>query len=225
MTKGGSKSFNPLSCHRATAGIEVTGTHIIIDRATLKQQGRSVYIKTINPPCETCGKQLMSAKSRRKHVLLHTGKTPFTCTYCRRWFRLKVQRDCHQLRHSHTDDLICSACGRMFGSGSTVKAHMLNKHGLLIDGLLPPSQRLSPPLPGLAKSRRRVAPSGNPGEYDRGDDTEPGQADAEVDNDAKKRQAEPETFTDAVSIPRDDFALIRSRTNSPSGFQQTTLVR
>jgi hypothetical protein len=217
--------FNPLSCHGATAGIEVTGTHMIIDIATLKQQGRSVYIKTINPPCETCGKQLKTATIRRNHVLLHTGKKPFTCTYCKRWFRLKAQRDCHQLRHSQTDDLKCSACGRMFGSGRTVKTHMLNKHGLLIDGLLPPSQHLSPPLPGRDKSRRRVAPSGNPGENDRGDDTDPRQADAEADNDAKKRQAEPETFTDAVSIPRDDFALIRSRTDSSSGFQQTTLVR
>jgi hypothetical protein len=97
--------------------------------------------------CKTCGKQLSNPHGRRLHEALHVGRRPFSCTLCRRWFRLQWSRDLHQLRHGTPDGHACTICGTMFGRCRSVKRYMLNFHGVLLDGSKPVNQHSSPSLP------------------------------------------------------------------------------
>jgi hypothetical protein len=88
--------------------------------------------------CGECGKELSTRGSLRRHEILHFGKRLFSCTQCRRWFRLKVDYDNHQILH------MCRVCGNMFSRRRYVTLHMRNVHGLLNDGSLRPYKQASP---------------------------------------------------------------------------------
>jgi hypothetical protein len=115
--------------------------------------------------CGTCGKQLSNPHGRRLHEALHVGKRPFSCPLCRRWFRLQWSRDLHQLRHGTPEGHVCTICGTMFGRCRSVKRHMLNIHGVRLDGSNPANQDLSRSLPGDTEN------------HDMGNDANPSEAD------------------------------------------------
>jgi hypothetical protein len=122
----------------------------------------AVYMATDGWTCGVCSRQLSSRQGLQKHEILHTRERPFACTLCNEWFRLKVDRDHHHLKHR----VMCKICGVMFIERFNLKKHMTNIHGLLA-GV---KRRYIKPKQGLAASDHDDNNEASPAGQGRDDD-------------------------------------------------------
>jgi len=77
--------------------------------------------------CTECGAKFLRELHLEKHMTIHTGEKPFSCSFCDKKFRLKEQLKPHEMRHK--DELLqCSLCG---GRYLHLAAHMKNVHSTI----------------------------------------------------------------------------------------------
>jgi len=72
-------------------------------------------------PCTVCGMKFRFPKDVRRHMRIHTGEKPFSCSFCDRKFREKYHLDTHVLRHNNSLPQ-CDLCGGRFVA---LQKHML----------------------------------------------------------------------------------------------------
>ena len=72
--------------------------------------------------CETCGKNLHSHSSYRKHMRFHMGLYPYRCRECGRGFSVRWDLEDH-MRHHTGERLTCGCCQRKFVSRRGYQGH------------------------------------------------------------------------------------------------------
>ncbi|XP_010893777.2 zinc finger protein 624-like isoform X1 [Esox lucius] len=94
------------------------------DKGQMKMH-ENVYHKGVRFPCSYCGKGFFSPAPLARHVLIHTGENPYSCTYkeCTRVFKSASELRIHIRYHTGERPFKCKDCGKGF-----VQAHYLTVH-------------------------------------------------------------------------------------------------
>ncbi|XP_060525089.1 zinc finger protein 624-like [Cylas formicarius] len=98
--------------------------------------------------CEVCEKEFSTIRRRNEHMNIHTGETPYICTYCGKGFQLYPAHFKHVYRHrlalgevelkpGYTEkrvrlNLKCDLCPKVFASRSGFANHLLIHQGVKI---------------------------------------------------------------------------------------------
>ena len=78
--------------------------------------------------CGFCGKHIYRT-SIKLHLRVHTGERPFSCTYCEKKFKQKIQAQSHELTHTREKPFKCKFCEKTFRHKSNVYKHELTHNG------------------------------------------------------------------------------------------------
>ncbi|XP_055297104.1 zinc finger protein 83-like, partial [Sitodiplosis mosellana] len=80
---------------------------------------------TYEQMCEICSKVFHHYGNLRKHMILHSGERPFSCTECGKTFAWNQHLKSHmKLVHSDEKSFQCSICGKLFNHSGNYKKHM-----------------------------------------------------------------------------------------------------
>ncbi|KAF7283829.1 hypothetical protein GWI33_022868 [Rhynchophorus ferrugineus] len=98
--------------------------------------------------CEQCEKEFSTIRRRNEHMNIHTGETPYICSYCGKGFQLYPAHFKHVYRHrlalgevelkpGYTEkrvklNLKCDLCPKVFASRSGFANHQLIHQGVKI---------------------------------------------------------------------------------------------
>ena len=82
-------------------------------------------------PCDMCEKVLKTADNLRKHRYIHTGETPYRCTYdgCSYASRQPANLQTHMRVHTGEKPYKCTACESTFSQKGTLTKHMYTHTG------------------------------------------------------------------------------------------------
>uniref|UniRef100_A0A674BUF5 C2H2-type domain-containing protein n=1 Tax=Salmo trutta TaxID=8032 RepID=A0A674BUF5_SALTR len=71
-------------------------------------------VKRVRYPCSYCGKGFYSPAPLVRHVLIHTGENPYSCTYkeCTRVFKSASELRIHMRYHTGDRPFKCKDCGK-----------------------------------------------------------------------------------------------------------------
>ena len=105
-------------------------------RGTWRSTSSSTRVKKTHE-CEVCEKRFTESGSLKKHMLTHTGETPFHCNLCYRSFNQKCNLNAHMLIHTGLKVHQCVSCDKTFTERSA-----LNKHVLIHTGEKPHTCRV-----------------------------------------------------------------------------------
>lgn len=98
--------------------ISLSGELEIINRAKLVIDNRITY------KCEVCKKVMLSKRGFLRHIRIHMGSRPCTCTFCGKTYRIDQDlarhiKDVHQRLKRYS----CDICNRAFANKSTKDDH------------------------------------------------------------------------------------------------------
>ncbi|KAK1890091.1 Zinc finger protein 300 [Dissostichus eleginoides] len=79
--------------------------------------------------CDTCGKSFLTAASRDKHAVLHTGEKPYECDVCHKAYALKSSLNGHRREHVQENPHKCQVCDRSFASSRQLRVHSSSHTG------------------------------------------------------------------------------------------------
>lgn len=98
----------------------------VFKTSKLPPRHKQLCVKLRHPPpvCEFCGVQLSTKAVYVRHMLGHTGETPFPCNVCEKKFKSKDKLKIHLRVHTGEKPYMCSFCGRKFGTNNTLKDHI-----------------------------------------------------------------------------------------------------
>ncbi|XP_060525092.1 zinc finger protein 33B-like isoform X2 [Cylas formicarius] len=98
--------------------------------------------------CEVCNKEYGTQRQKAEHMNIHSGKTPYVCTYCGKKFKFHSKLYIHIYRHKlalglvtkkdcYTEkrvrlNLSCDECGKTYASRSGYEKHLRKHNGRLI---------------------------------------------------------------------------------------------
>jgi len=74
--------------------------------------------------CEVCNKRFMQPCNLKKHMLVHTGKHPFSCKVCKKMFTHACYLKAHMVVHTGERPFSCDVCGKKYKQSSTLYKHM-----------------------------------------------------------------------------------------------------
>ena len=69
-------------------------SEVLPDRSSLISHSKVVHDKT----CGFCGKRFSRNANLKEHIRIHTGYTPFVCSYCQRGFKQQHRFDSNEQR-------------------------------------------------------------------------------------------------------------------------------
>lgn len=73
--------------------------------------------------CPFCGRKFHFFSEIKRHILIHTGETPFHCELCGRGFNKKSNLNAHFRMHSNEKPFECDKCGKCYKSKSSLMKH------------------------------------------------------------------------------------------------------
>ncbi len=81
--------------------------------------------------CDVCKRVFTRLLSLNEHKYIHTNSKPFECIKCEKTFRQSSNFNKHQKLHQNKSQtngksIVCKVCGRVFGSQSYLKSHLLS---------------------------------------------------------------------------------------------------
>ncbi|XP_071058620.1 zinc finger protein 852-like isoform X1 [Pseudochaenichthys georgianus] len=79
--------------------------------------------------CDICGKSFLTAGSRDKHALLHTGEKPYECDVCHKAYVLKSSLKAHRWEHVQEKPHKCQVCNRSFAFSHLLTIHSSSHTG------------------------------------------------------------------------------------------------
>ncbi|CAG7822502.1 unnamed protein product [Allacma fusca] len=69
-----------------------------------------------------------------KHLVFHNGPKPYSCIFCARRFTTRINAEVHERIHTGLQPFQCSHCGKSFSQKCNLHTHLINRHGIQIDG-------------------------------------------------------------------------------------------
>ncbi|GMR30979.1 hypothetical protein PMAYCL1PPCAC_01174, partial [Pristionchus mayeri] len=101
-----------------------TETSLPLEKTTSLEIPRNNIAET-SLVCSECGKKLSCKQTLNNHMLIHTGKKPYSCAYCDMSFRHMTTRHNH-IRIVHKIELYsCLTCGEQFDLKTKLNHHLL----------------------------------------------------------------------------------------------------
>ncbi|XP_033984149.1 zinc finger protein 436-like [Trematomus bernacchii] len=79
--------------------------------------------------CDICEKSFLTARSRDKHAVLHTGEKPYECDVCHKAYLLKSSLIWHRREHVQEKPHKCQVCDRSFSSSRQLRVHSSSHTG------------------------------------------------------------------------------------------------
>ena len=75
--------------------------------------------------CIFCGFKVHDMHQLKRHILVHTGTRPFTCSKCGDRFNQKANlKRHHMVKHTGLKPFLCHICGKSFGMSGNLKRHL-----------------------------------------------------------------------------------------------------
>jgi hypothetical protein len=101
-------------------------------KKTKKPRKAPVFNREDGPQCNVCLRRFSSIQWLRNHkARIHEGKTSkdFECPKCHKKFSLKSSLTRHDKTvHLKLREHVCEVCGRAFGHGFSLQAHIRHSH-------------------------------------------------------------------------------------------------
>ena len=102
-----------------------------LESAHLKKHIMGVHENKFRYLCDECDFKTNSSSAFKKHMLLHSGETPFKCNVCGKGFRCKWVLNNHKDTHLTDEEkykFTCQYCGSMFTRKVNMTVHIKSHH-------------------------------------------------------------------------------------------------